>query len=76
MAKVARGHRGPPQKSLDSDENFKPENTLFCNELRFVAIYALCGYLWAKGKRIPSSATLGYDNHDDDDSAQGAGHDD
>ena len=27
--------------SLDLDENFKPEHTLFCRELRFVAIYAL-----------------------------------
>ena len=35
-------------KSLDSDENFKPEHTLFCRELRFVAIYALFGDLWAK----------------------------
>ena len=29
VAEVARGHRGPPWKSLDSDENFKPEHTLF-----------------------------------------------
>ena len=43
-----RGHGGPPPKSLDSDENFKPEHTLFCRELRFVAIYALFGDLWAK----------------------------
>ena len=42
------GHGGPPPKSLDSDENFKPEHTLFCRELRFVAIYALFGDLWAK----------------------------
>ena len=35
--------RGPPPKSLDSDENFKPEHTLFCGELRFVAIYSLFG---------------------------------
>ena len=35
-------------KSLDSDEDFKPEHTLFCRELRFVAIYALFGDLWAK----------------------------
>ena len=34
-------------KSLDLDENFKPEHTLFCRELRFVAIYALFGD-WAK----------------------------
>ena len=41
VAEVGRGHGGPPPKSLDSDENFKPEHTLFCRELRFVAIYAL-----------------------------------
>ena len=40
VAEVTRGHGGPPPKSLDSDENFKPEHTLFCRELRFVAIYA------------------------------------
>ena len=42
------GARGAPPKSFDSDENFKPEHTLFCPELRFVAIYALFGDLWAK----------------------------
>ena len=48
VAEVARGHGEPPPKSLDSDENFKPEHTLFCRELRFVAIYALFfGDLWA-----------------------------
>ena len=41
VAEVAREHRWHPPKSLDSDENFKPEHTLFCRELRFVAIYAL-----------------------------------
>ena len=43
VAEVVRGHGagGPPPKSLDSDENFKPEHTPFCRELRFVAIYAL-----------------------------------
>ena len=36
-------------KSLDPDGNFKPKHTLFCRELRFVAIYALFfGDLWAK----------------------------
>ena len=35
VAEVARGHGGPPPKSLDSDENFKPDYTLFCRELRF-----------------------------------------
>ena len=41
VAEVAQGHGRPPPKSLDSDEIFKPEHTLFCRELRFVAIYAL-----------------------------------
>ena len=41
VAEVAREHRWHPPKSLDLDENFKPEHTLFCRELRFVAIYAL-----------------------------------
>ena len=48
VAEVVRGHGGPPPKSLDSDENFKLEHTLFCRELRFVAIYALFGDLQAK----------------------------
>ena len=46
--KLCRGTGGAPPKSLDSDENFKPEHTLFCRELRFVAIYVLYGDLWAK----------------------------
>ena len=41
VAEVAREHGGHPPKSLDSDEYFKPEHTLFCRELRFVAIHAL-----------------------------------
>ena len=48
VAEVVRGHGGPPPKSFDSDKNFKPEHMLFCRELRFVAIYALFGDLWAK----------------------------
>ena len=48
VAEVVQGHRGPPPKSLDSDENFKPDYALFCRELRFVAIYALFEDLWAK----------------------------
>ena len=48
VAEVVRGTGGPPPKILDSDENFKPEHTLFCRELRFAAIYALFGDLWAK----------------------------
>ena len=41
VVEVVRGHGGPPPKSWDSDENFKPEHTLFCRKLRFVAINAL-----------------------------------
>ena len=42
------GSTGGPPKSLDSDENFKLDYTLFCRELKFVAIYALSfGDLWA-----------------------------
>ena len=41
VAEVVQGHGGHLPKSLDSDENFEPEHTLFCRELRFVAIYAL-----------------------------------
>ena len=48
VAEVAREHGWHPPISLDLDENFKPENTLFCRKLRFVAIYALFGDLWAK----------------------------
>ena len=55
VAEVAREHGWHPPKSLDSDENFKPEHTLFCRELRFVAIYAL--FFWRSlGKK---SAFLG-----------------
>ena len=43
-----RGQGGPPPKSLDPDKNFKPEHRFFCRKLRFVAIYALFGDLWAK----------------------------
>ena len=48
VAEVAQEHGWHPPKSLDSDENFKLEHTLFCRKLRFVAIYALFGDLWAK----------------------------
>ena len=48
VAKVVRAHGGPPPKSLDSDEIFRPEHTLFCRKLRFVVIYALFEDLWAK----------------------------
>ena len=46
-----RGHGGPPPRSLDSDENFKPQHTLFHRKLRFVAIYALFGDL--RAKKVP-----------------------
>ena len=65
VAEVAREHGWPPPKSLDSDENFKPEHTLFCRELRFVAIYALFfGDLWAK--KVPfwvKTVLLGQEVH-------------
>ena len=48
VAEVAREHGWHPPKSSDSDDNFKPEHTLFCHELRFVAIYALFEDHWAK----------------------------
>ena len=48
VAEVVGGHGGPPPKSLDSDEKFKPGHTLFCRKLKFIAIYALFGDLWAK----------------------------
>ena len=48
VAEVVQGNGGPPPKSLDLDVNSKPEYTLFCRELRFVAIYELFGNLWAK----------------------------
>ena len=65
VAEVVRGHREPPLKSLDSDENFKPEHTLFCRESRFVAIYALFFLdLWAK--KVPfwvKTVLLGQEVH-------------
>ena len=45
VAEVAREHGWHPPKSLDLDENFKPEHTLFCRKLRFVVIHALFGDL-------------------------------
>ena len=51
-------------KSLDLDENFKPEHTLFCRKLRFVANYALFGDLWAK--KVPfwvKTVLLGQEVH-------------
>ena len=48
VAEVAREHGWHLPKSLDSDENLKPEHMLFCSKLRFVAIYALFGDHLAK----------------------------
>ena len=65
VAEVARGHGGAPRKSLDSDENLKPEHTLFCHELRFVATYALFfGDL--RAKKVPfwvKTVLLGQEVH-------------
>ena len=64
VAEVAREHRWHPPKSLDSDENFKPKHTLFCRELRFFAIYALFGDLWAKKCLLGSKTVfLGQEVH-------------
>ena len=65
VAEVAREHMWHPPKSLDSDENFKPEHTLFCRLLRFVTIYALFGRLWAKEVLFFGSKTafLGQEVH-------------
>ena len=65
VADVAREHGWHPPKSLDSDENFKPEHTLFCRELRFVAIYALFGDLWAKKCLFGSKTVFGQEVHYD-----------
>ena len=59
-----RVHGEPLPKSLDSDENFKPEHTPFCRELRFVAIYAL--FLRYLGKKMPfgvKTVLLGQEVH-------------
>ena len=64
VAEVARKRGWHPPKSLDSDDNFKPEHTPFCRELRFVAIYPLFGDLWAK--KVPvwvKTVFLGQDVH-------------
>ena len=64
MAEVAREHGWHPPKSLDSDENVKPEHTLFCRKLRFVAIYGLFGDLWAKKCLFGSKTVLlGHEVH-------------
>ena len=49
VAEVVRRHGGAPTEKFGLGQKFKPELTLFCRELRFVAIYALFfGDLWAK----------------------------
>ena len=67
VAEVTREHGWHPPKSLDSDENFKPEHTFFCPEFRFVAIYALFGDLWAKkclfGSKTAQTVFLGQEVH-------------
>ena len=62
--KLCRGTGGAPPKSLDSDENFNPEHTLFCRKLKFVAIYTVFGDLWAKKSLFGSKTVfLGQDVH-------------
>ena len=65
VAEVAREHGWHPPKSLDLDENFKPEHTLFCRELRYVAIYAL--FFWRfSAKKVPfwvKTVLLGQEVH-------------
>ena len=64
VAEVAREHGWHPAKSLDSDENFKPEHKLFCRKFRFVAIYAIFGDLWARKCLFGSkTAYLGQEVH-------------
>ena len=62
VAEVAREHGWHPPKSLDLDEKpekpKKPEHTLFCRKLIFVALYALFGDLWAKKKCLLGSKTV------------------
>ena len=55
VAEVVRRHGGAPTEKFGLGQKFKPELTLFCRELRFVAIYAL--FFWRSlGKK---SAFLG-----------------
>ena len=42
------GARGAPAEKFGLGRKFKHKHTLFCRKLRFVAIYALFGDLWAK----------------------------
>ena len=65
VAEVAQEHGWHPPKSLDSDENFKPGHTLFCRELRFVAIYAFFLEIFGQKKCLFESKTefLGKEVH-------------
>ena len=45
------GARVAPAEKFGLYENFKPEHTLFCRELRFAAIYAL--FSRSFGKKVP-----------------------
>ena len=59
------GTGGPCRKVWTPTKKIKPEHTLFCRKLIFVAIYALFGDLWAKKvpfgvKNIVSWARMHY----------------
>ena len=41
------GARVAPAEKFGLGQNFKPKHMLFCRELRFIAIYAPFGDLWA-----------------------------
>ena len=47
MAEVTLRHEGPSPKTLDSDENLRPNLRHFVAILKFVAIFALFLRLWA-----------------------------
>ena len=54
VAEVAQEHGWHPLKSLDSDENFKPDIRYF------VAIYTLFGDLWAKKYLLGSKNSVSW----------------
>ena len=64
VAEVAREHGWHPPKSLDSDENFKPEHTLFCRNIKICCdIRTFWRYL---GKKVPfwvKTVLLGQEVH-------------
>ena len=43
-----RSCAGAPAEKFGLGENFKPEHTVFCRELRFDAIYAKKAPIWIK----------------------------